>query len=234
MLQERALAQGQAHRDRVRALAPFIAGSEDDGRPVRHALERERQRLGGLSALAPQTRPHGAGAAAAASRSGRTPSAPFVVRHVFAAFAVGSGGALERYAIVLAIFVAAFALGAAFVAWRGLLRGYTSDLLVVLYIFVPTAMLYAAVASNPKFDDRYLILVVPPFLLLLARGVVAVAELGLRWRRSRAALVLPVVAATLAVGLLVVSWREALRSCSLSSPSSFRSYFAVIVARNSV
>src|SRR5439155_15261873 len=92
----------------------------------------------------------------------------FVAQHAFAAFAVGFGGALERYALVLALFVGVFAVGALLIAWRGLLRGRTDDLLLVLYLVLPTAILYAIVARDPKFADRYLIVAMPAFLLLLA------------------------------------------------------------------
>jgi hypothetical protein len=137
----------------------------------------------------------------------------FVAQHAFAAFAVGFGGALERYALVLVAFVAAFVLGAAVVAWRGLLRGRSGDLLVFLYLALPTAMLYVVVASNPKFADRYLILVVPPFLLLLARGVVGIGELGARLRQRVAPLGLALVglSALFAVGMVGISAREGLR-----------------------
>lgn len=131
----------------------------------------------------------------------------YVAQHAFAAFAVGFGGALERYLPVLVLFAGAFVLGTLYVAWRGLLLRRVDDLLIALYVLLPTAILYAIVAQNPKFADRYLILIVPPFLLLLARGIVGVAELGTRLRLGA----LRVVAALLALGMVAVSCREAAR-----------------------
>ncbi|HEY3079690.1 MAG TPA: glycosyltransferase family 39 protein [Chloroflexota bacterium] len=137
----------------------------------------------------------------------------FVVQHAFAAFAVGFGGALDRYPLVLALFVGVFLLGAAFVVARGVLAGRSADLLLALYLVVPLLLLYAAVAGNPKFADRYLIVVVPPFALLLARGLTWVGELGVRLRRARPALGVVVIGCSvvLALGVVGVSAREAQR-----------------------
>lgn len=137
----------------------------------------------------------------------------FVVQHAFAAFTVGFGGAFERYLPILVAFTIAFLVGAVAIAWRGLLTGRAGDLLVVLYLVVPLAVLYAIVARNPKFADRYLIVVVPAFLVLLARGVVGLGELAVAIRR-RAKLpgaAMGVVTLALAVGLVAASAREGLR-----------------------
>ncbi|HEV8637701.1 MAG TPA: glycosyltransferase family 39 protein [Chloroflexota bacterium] len=137
----------------------------------------------------------------------------FVVQHAFAAFAVGFGGALERYPLVLALFVGVFLIGAGFVAARGVLAGRSADLLLGLYLVVPLLLLYAVVAHNPKFADRYLIVVVPPFALLLARGLGWLGELGVRLRRASPAVGAGLVglALALALGLVGVSAREAER-----------------------
>jgi uncharacterized membrane protein len=137
----------------------------------------------------------------------------FVAQHAFAAFAVGFGGALERYPLVLALFVGLFAVGVGFAVARGVLAGRSADLLLLLYLVVPLLLLYAVVANNPKFADRYLIVVVPPFALLLARGLTWLGELGLRLRASRPALGSAVagLAVALALGVVAVSAREAER-----------------------
>jgi mannosyltransferase len=135
----------------------------------------------------------------------------FVVQRAFSAFAVGFGGALEQYPLALLLFAGAFAVGAGVIAARGLLGGRPGDLLLVLYLVVPLVALYAVVARNPKFDARYLIVALPPFALLLARGLVAIGELGLRLRQSAPALGvgLATLAAALSVGVVVVSAGEA-------------------------
>lgn len=135
----------------------------------------------------------------------------FVVQRAFSTFAVGFGGALEQYPLVLALFGGAFLVGVAVVAARGLLAGRPGDLLLVLYLVVPLAALYAIVARNPKFDARYLIVALPPFTLLLARGLVAIGELGLRLRRSTplAGYATVALAAALSLGVVVASSREA-------------------------
>ncbi|HEY3108917.1 MAG TPA: glycosyltransferase family 39 protein, partial [Chloroflexota bacterium] len=121
-------------------------------------------------------------------------------------------GALSLWFVAQHVF-AAFAVGALLIAWHGLLRGRTDDLLLILYLVLPTAILYAIVARNPKFADRYLIVALPAFLLLLARGVVGIGEVGLRLRgRLRpAGLAAAGLAGVLALGLVAVSYREGMR-----------------------
>jgi len=137
----------------------------------------------------------------------------FVVQHAFAAFAVGFGGALQQYWLVAAVFVAAAVLGLVALVGRGVLGGHDADLLVVVYLVVPLGTLYAIVASNPKFADRYLIVILPPFLLLLARGIVGIGELVERVaHRSPPARVAGYgLAGILALALLGASLREGLR-----------------------
>ncbi len=137
----------------------------------------------------------------------------FVAQHAFAAFSVGFGGALEQYFGVLILFAGAFSVGVTLLAGRAVFRGRPADLLLIAYLVVPLAILLAIVARSPKFADRYLILIVPPFLLLLARGVISFGSLGAslrrRWRVLGSGMIVVAIAA--AFGLIAISTREELR-----------------------
>jgi mannosyltransferase len=54
--------------------------------------------------------------------------------------------------------------------------GRRDRLILALYLFVPAISLFAISLKMPIFADRYLITIMPAFLLLLGRGVVAVRE----------------------------------------------------------
>jgi 4-amino-4-deoxy-L-arabinose transferase-like glycosyltransferase len=129
-------------------------------------------------------------------------SLSFLLEHVFAAFALGQGSILQRFLIVGIL--AAILLGAGIVLLVGqALRRGSGEIYVLSYLFVPLIALYAVLVQNPKFTERYLIMIAPPFYLVLALGVV---DLG-RWaRRSgpawvrRVAVVLPIVLLAVVVG----------------------------------
>ncbi|HUS69893.1 MAG TPA: glycosyltransferase family 39 protein [Anaerolineae bacterium] len=57
---------------------------------------------------------------------------------------------------------------------KALLESRRESTILGLYLFVPVVCLFLVSLGMPIFTDRYLITVVPPFLLLLACGVVAV------------------------------------------------------------
>jgi len=59
---------------------------------------------------------------------------------------------------------------------RGILHSHLDSIILGLYLFVPVAGLFLISLGMPIFTDRYLITVVPAFLLLLAGGLVAVRE----------------------------------------------------------
>ncbi len=59
---------------------------------------------------------------------------------------------------------------------KGLLRHHQESIILGLYALVPVVALFLISLGMPIFTDRYLITVVPAFLLLLAAGVVAVGE----------------------------------------------------------
>jgi len=59
---------------------------------------------------------------------------------------------------------------------RAPLESRRESLILGLYLFVPVVCLFLVSLGMPIFTDRYLITVVPPFVLLLSCGVVAVRE----------------------------------------------------------
>ncbi len=79
-----------------------------------------------------------------------------------------------------------------------LLGGRQQSLVLGLYLFVPIVGLFLISLGMPIFTDRYLITVVPAYLLLLACGVLAVKE---RWPGLAAAC----LAAVLVCNLYVVA-----------------------------
>jgi mannosyltransferase len=59
---------------------------------------------------------------------------------------------------------------------RAVLESRRESVILGLYLFVPVVSLFLISLGMPIFTDRYLITVVPPFLLLLSCGVIAVRE----------------------------------------------------------
>ncbi|HUW12463.1 MAG TPA: hypothetical protein VM537_22245, partial [Anaerolineae bacterium] len=59
---------------------------------------------------------------------------------------------------------------------RGMLHSHLDSIILGLYLFVPVVGLFLISLGMPIFTDRYLITVVPAFLLLMACGLVAVGE----------------------------------------------------------
>ena len=57
---------------------------------------------------------------------------------------------------------------------KRLLRGHEESIILGTYVFLPVVCLFLVSLGMPVFTDRYLITVVPPFLLLLACGVAGV------------------------------------------------------------
>ena len=59
---------------------------------------------------------------------------------------------------------------------KGMLHSHLDSIILGLYLFVPVVGLFLISLGMPIFTDRYLITVVPAFLLLMAGGLVAVGE----------------------------------------------------------
>ena len=107
----------------------------------------------------------------------------FIVERVFTAFALGTSGVSAQSLPLLALAGLLFAGGLVVVLVR-VARGRRADLYALLYLIVPLVALYAIAAKNPKFTERYLIMIAPIFYLVFARAVVALGEIG-GWLASR-------------------------------------------------
>jgi hypothetical protein len=83
------------------------------------------------------------------------------------------------------IFGVIFALGVAALLVRGGLRTRRGELFLIFYAIVPLLIVYAITASNPKFAERYMIIISPAFYLVLARGLAALYS-GYRTARELA------------------------------------------------
>lgn len=134
----------------------------------------------------------------------------FLLEHVFAAFALGQGSILQRFLIVGVVAAILLGAGIALLVGRAFRRG-GGELYILSYLVVPLIALYAILVQNPKFTERYLIMIAPPFYLALALGVV---DLG-RWahRRERAwvrrgALVLPIAMLIVVAGASLDQLRQ--------------------------
>ncbi len=112
---------------------------------------------------------------------------PTIVRRTFASFVAGSGQVAGPFSQALLVFAGLFALGLVAVLARGGLRSRRGELFLLLYAVVPLLIVYAITASNPKFAERYLIIISPGFYLVLARGLAALYGLGRRFKLPLAA-----------------------------------------------
>ncbi len=93
------------------------------------------------------------------------------------------GGVLSVGVIVAGI------LSGLFAARRNTTTNHRPQAMVLLlvYLFVPLLAIWGSALERPIFDERYLIAALPPFLLMLAVGVVRTGNrveqwLGWRWR----------------------------------------------------
>lgn len=109
----------------------------------------------------------------------------YMVSHVFAAFAFGQFAALGALTGVATVLIALAGLAFAVLAWRAIRHG-GGELYLLAYLLVPFAALYVVLVRDPKFTERYLIAIAPPFYLVFALGVVAIADRVRRVRRPYA------------------------------------------------
>ena len=103
-------------------------------------------------------------------------SLSFLLEHVFAAFALGQYPALGRYLPVALVAALVLVAGLALLARRAFASG-GGELYLLIYLVVPFGILYAILARNPKFTERYLIMIAPAFYLVFALALVDV----IRW-----------------------------------------------------
>jgi uncharacterized membrane protein len=111
-------------------------------------------------------------------------SLAFIIEHTFAAFAVGTSWNLGPYLPLLALIGVLLVAGCGWAIVRGVFAGHRSDLYLVLFLLVPLGLLYALTQSNPKFTERYLIMIAPAFYLLIARALALVSTFGWTDRSS--------------------------------------------------
>jgi uncharacterized membrane protein len=103
----------------------------------------------------------------------------FMLDHIFGAFVLGQFGALQHLLPVALVIAGLGGAGLAYLVWQALRRG-GGELFVLLFLLVPFVILYEVLVRDPKFTERYLIMIVPPFYLVLALGLVTAVE----WIRS--------------------------------------------------
>ncbi len=99
----------------------------------------------------------------------------YLLTHVFAAFALGQFVAMKQFAGVAAGAGILVVGGLTVLTWRAMRRG-GGEIYVLTYLIVPMVLLYIVVARNPKFAERYLIMIAPPFYLVIALSFVTVAR----------------------------------------------------------
>jgi len=134
-------------------------------------------------------------------------SLSFLLEHVFAAFAFGQYPVLDRYMAVAIVVAAVLLAGLAVLARQALRRG-GGELFVLGYLLMPLAALYAILVQNPKFTERYLIMIAPPFYLVLALGLLELARWAAGLRQAWARWTGLLTPAIIAVLLLVTSFGQ--------------------------
>lgn len=128
-------------------------------------------------------------------------SLSYLLEHLFAAFALGQFAELSKL-LVVAVIAAILLLGGLAILLRQAIRRGGAELYLLTYFLVPLVALYAILVENPKFTERYLIVVVPAFYLAFGYALVALASAALSWKPM--ALRVAGVAAAIAVGLVLV------------------------------
>ncbi|HLZ08993.1 MAG TPA: glycosyltransferase family 39 protein, partial [Chloroflexota bacterium] len=106
----------------------------------------------------------------------------YLLGHIFAAFALGGFATLDQLPVVAAGAAVILFGGVGLLAWRALRSG-GSALYLLGYLIIPLALLYAVVVRDPKFTERYLIMIAPPFYLVLALSLVSFWRWTNSWRR---------------------------------------------------
>ncbi len=89
-------------------------------------------------------------------------------------FVAGGGAGPQTTLLPMLLGLALLALGLLAMALGGSRKKYSQHLLfLLLYLIVPSALLFGIAYSRPKFDPRYLLVVTPAFYLILAWGIAA-------------------------------------------------------------
>jgi hypothetical protein len=106
----------------------------------------------------------------------------YLITHMFAAFALGQFAALRASTVVAVLAGGLVVLGLALLLWRAIQAG-GGEIFISTYLLVPLVALYAIVARDPKFAERYLIVIAPPFYLIVALALVGSLDWLERVRR---------------------------------------------------
>jgi 4-amino-4-deoxy-L-arabinose transferase-like glycosyltransferase len=100
-----------------------------------------------------------------------------ILKRCFISFSVGFTVEPSHVFVPLAAFLCVFGSGVFLWKWQQR-RDSTSLVALAVLLVVPLIAVYLASLRRPMFDERYLIIIVPFYLLFLGRGL---AQLG-RWR----------------------------------------------------
>jgi 4-amino-4-deoxy-L-arabinose transferase-like glycosyltransferase len=134
----------------------------------------------------------------------------FMLTHLFGAFALGHVEALTEFGPLAALPALVVVGGIGLLAFRAFRRG-GGELYVLTYILVPLVLLYAVVSRDPKFTERYLIMIVPPFYLVLGLAFVGLGGWVTTWKQRlprRAVVgVASLAGLALIVGSLIQLWQ---------------------------
>ena len=99
----------------------------------------------------------------------------FLLTHIFAAFALGNFAVITQMPVVAGLVAVLLVGGVGYLAWRALRNG-GAELYLLMYLVIPLALLYAVVSRDPKFTERYLIMIAPAFYLVFALSLVSAAR----------------------------------------------------------
>ena len=131
----------------------------------------------------------------------------FVVEKIFTAFALGKSGIPAQSLPLVALLAVAFGIGL-LVLLRSGITGGRAEVFTLTCLVVPLVLLYAISAKNPKFTERYLIMIAPVFYVVLGRLVASGAWALARLVRRRRQAATVALAALVTLGLLGVSAAE--------------------------
>ncbi len=128
------------------------------------------------------------------------------VQNTLSQLVAGSGANARTTMLPVALAVALLALGAlVLVAGASRRHRPLHSLFLLLYLVVPTIILFGIAYSRPKFDPRYLLVATPAFYLTLAWGVAAMLRAASRPLPIVLRVLLPVVGIAALAGTTALS-----------------------------
>ncbi|HLH74447.1 MAG TPA: glycosyltransferase family 39 protein [Chloroflexota bacterium] len=99
----------------------------------------------------------------------------YVLGHIFGAFALGQFAALGNLVAAAVVIGCLLGIGILLMVRQALRHGQ-GEFYLLAYLLLPFLGLYALLVQNPKFTERYLIMIVPAFYLALGYGLVVLAD----------------------------------------------------------